>query len=146
MFRVSVLVLALLVSAATAGLQAQAHPCDVPQAPDQTIASGAPHRVEFCSLQTDQVEAAVAYVDGVAFDLLPVQALSQPNVGGYVLYITPTPFMQVGRGTHTLQVAAYNRDALTDALQLGARSAPFPFGAVDPTPLPTAPVVKRVLR
>lgn len=121
------------------------HPCDAPMPTNQTIASGAPHKVQFCSLQSEQIEALVAYVDGVAFDLLPVTAVGAPSATGYVLYDSPS-FLQVLRGAHTIEVAVYNRDALTDALQMGERSAPFAFGAVDPTPRPSAPQVKRVTR
>jgi hypothetical protein len=144
MFRVSVLVLTLLVGAFTR-LEAQVvHPCDVTVG-EQTIMSGSPHKVQFCSPQTDRVEALVAYVDGVAFDLLAVSAVSGPNATGWVLYDSPF-FLQVQRGAHTIEVAAYNRNELTGALQIGPRSDPFAFAAVEPTPLTVAPRIVRVTR
>jgi hypothetical protein len=119
-------------------LVAQTHPCDQQAPSTQTIQSGAPRFISFCSLATDNVEAAVAYVDGQAYDLLPVTAKTAPSASGYVQYETGT-FLQVSRGDHVLEAAAYNRQQLTGLLQLGAKSPPVFFVAVDLTPLPGPP-------
>lgn len=129
-----------------ATVTAQTHPCDSAAPTTQVIQSGAPHKVEFCAKASDNVEAVVMYVDGAAFDLLAVTAKTAPSGAGDVLYETP-PFLQVSRGDHTLDAAAYNRNALTGQLQLGPRTpAPFVFAAADPTPLAAAPALKRVVR
>lgn len=142
-FRVFVFVLLSLCLTRTA--QAQTHPCDQPAPATQTIQSGAPHKVAFCSAQTANVEALVAYVDGQAFDLLAIVAKTAPSASGMVLYESPL-FLQVAKGTHVLEAALYNRNQFTNTLQLGAKSAPFSFDAVEDTPLPTAPVIKGVSR
>ena len=127
------------------GAHAQTHPCDQPPPASTTIGSGAPHKVQWCSRQSDLIEALVAYVDGAPFDLLPVTAKTAPSATGDVLYESPG-FLQVSRGSHVLILAVYNRNQLTGALQLGVPSPPFPFVAVDDTPLPTAPAIKGVVR
>src|SRR5688572_16601143 len=82
-------------------VSAQTHPCDQAPAPQSTIQSGAPHRVQFCQAQSDQIEALIVTVDGKPFDLLPVTAKTPPSATGKVLYETQL-FLQVDRGTHTL--------------------------------------------
>jgi hypothetical protein len=145
MFRVLFVVLALLVCA-FAGLEAQTqHPCDVAGPSDPTIMSGSPHKLQFCSPQSDHIEAVVAYVDGVAFDLMAVTAVSGPSASGWVLYDTPH-FLQVQRGTHNIEAATYNRRELDSTLQLGPRSSPFAFAAAEPTPLTVAPSIRGVVR
>jgi hypothetical protein len=124
---------------------AQTHPCDQAPPSAQTIASGAPHKAVFCSPAAEKVEAAIAWLDGQAVDLLPLTAKSAPSATGFVLYET-TLFIQVAKGMHVLEVSAYNRDVLTQQLQQGAKSAPFSFAAADPLPLPTAPAIKGVTR
>ena len=138
-------VLAALLLVASVGLEAQTHPCDQPPPASTTIAAGSPHRVQFCARASDNVEAMLARVDSTPFDLVAVTARTAPSATGQVLYESGQ-FLQVPRGTHVLTVAAYNRNALTGQLQLGAESAPFTFGAVDETPLPAAPAVKGVVR
>jgi len=127
-------------------VSAQTHPCDVQAPSAQTIASGAPHRAAFCAPAADTPEAAIAWIDGQAVDLIPVTATSAPSATGDVLYETTTRFLQVARGLHVLEMAIYNRNALTGTLQVGAKSAPFSFAAVDETPLPTAPAITGVTR
>ncbi len=124
---------------------AQSHPCDQAPTPQATIQSGAPHKIQFCAPQSDAVEAIVANVDGKPFDLLPVTAKTPPSATGKVLYET-TLFLQVAKGTHTLAVAAYNRNAFTGQLQLGAFTSPFPFAAADDTPPPSVPAILGVVR
>jgi hypothetical protein len=97
----------------------------------------------WCQPAADNIEALVVYLDGKAFDLLPISALTGPNAGGWVQYETAL-FLQVARGDHILEVAAYNRDILTKQLQVGLKTPPFLFAAVDNTPLPSAPVIKRI--
>lgn len=126
-------------------LRAQTHPCDQPAPSTTTILGGAPHRVQFCLPQSDQPEALLATVDGVATDLVPVTAKTGPSATGQALYESGL-FLQVPRGTHVLVLAAYNRDQVTGQLQLGTASAPFTFAAVDDTPRPGAPTVKGVVR
>lgn len=138
------IVVMLLLFGVSVGL-AQTHPCDQPAPTTTVIQSGAPHKISFCSLASDNVEAVVAYVDGQAFDLLAVTARTAPSATGMVLYESPL-FLQTTRGEHVLEAATYNRNALTGQLQLGARSLPFGFAAVDNTPLPTAPAIKGVMR
>jgi len=135
---------AILVAVAS-GVSAQTHPCDQPPPTSTTIGSGAPHKVQWCSRQSDLIEALVVYVDGTPFDLLPVTAKTAPSATGDVLYESPG-FLQVARGSHVLILAVYNRNQLTGVLQLGVPSLPFPFAAVDDTPLPTAPAIKGVIR
>jgi hypothetical protein len=133
----------LLLASATA--TAQTHPCDQAQTPLPTIASGAPHRIQFCQLQSDQPEALIVVVDSQPFDLLPITAKTGPSATGKVLYET-TLFLQVSKGTHVLTAATYNRNGLTGALQVGANSPPFTFAAVDDTPKPGAPAVMGISR
>ncbi len=121
------------------------HPCDQPSPTSVTIQSGAPHKILWCSQASENIEAFVAYVDGQVFDLLPVIARTGPNAGGWVQYETSL-FLQVTRGDHVLEAATYNRDLLTKQLQVGLKSPPFFFAAVDTTPLTTAPVIKGVSR
>src|SRR5262245_50427721 len=136
------LVLGLLSASSDA---AQAHPCDQPFPQQQTIASGAPQKLTFCQPLAEKPEALVAWIDGKVFDLLPITAKSAPNALGLVLYETQL-FFQVAKGTHTLEAATYNRNAVTGQLQFGARSSPFSFGAEDDTPKPSAPLIVGVTR
>lgn len=124
---------------------AQTHPCDQPPPATTTIGSGAPHKASWCSAQGDKIEALLANIDGVPYDLLPVTAKTGPSATGKILYESPL-FIQVPRGAHILTLATYNKSTVTGALQLGAVSAPFPFSAVDDTPVPTAPEIKGVSR
>ena len=135
--------LALLILPVAAS--AQTHPCDQAPPPTTTVQSGTPQKVQFCSLQSDNIEAMVGYVDGVAQTLQPVTAKTAASSTGKILYETPL-FLQVSRGNHVLTVATYNRDSFTGTLQIGALSAPFPFAVVDVTPVPTAPQIKGVTR
>jgi hypothetical protein len=143
MFRWVLLVAALLAIPAVA--HGQTHPCDQPPPPQSTIQSSSPHKVQFCLPQTDAPEAILAKVDGQPFDLVAVAAKTGPSTTGKVLYES-APFIQVPKGTHQLEVAAYNRNALTGTLQLGAFSSPLAFAAVDDTPKPAAPEVKGVVK
>lgn len=138
-FGVLLLFLALVLPAL-----AQTHPCDQPPPPQSSISSGAPYRVQFCQPQADQVQAVIAFVDGVAHDLLPVTAKTGPSSTGKVLYETGQ-FFQVAKGTHSMILASYNRDA-SGALQLGAATAPFTFAAVDAVPLPSVPAIIGILK
>jgi hypothetical protein len=142
-FLVALALLLALVAAVEAS--AQTHPCDITAPSAQTIASAAPHRALFCQPGSENAEAVIAWVDGQAVDLLPVTAKSAPSTSGLVLYETSL-FIQVARGLHVLELSTYNRNALTGQLQVGAKSAPFSFAAVDETPLPTAPAIKGVTR
>jgi hypothetical protein len=140
-----VLLIGMIAAAAVGGtVQAQTHPCDQTIAPDPVIASAAPHKAAFCQPQTDLIEAAIAYVDGVAVDLLAVTPKTGPSATGMVLYETPL-FIQVSRGAHILEMASYNRNTFTGELQMGSRSVPFPFSA-DDSPVPAGPTVKGILR
>jgi hypothetical protein len=145
MMTVKTLGLSVILIGVASGVSAQTHPCDQPPPVSTTIASGAPHKVQFCLPQSDQPEALLARVDTVATDLVPVTAKTGPSVTGLVLYESAV-FLQVSRGSHVLTIAAYNRNQLTGQLQLGAASAPFPFDAVDDTPLPTAPAIKGLVK
>jgi len=135
-----------MIAAAAAGgtVRAQTHPCDQAVAQDPVIASGAPHKAAFCSPQADLIEAAIAYVDGVAVDLLAVTPKTGPSATGQILYETPL-FIQVARGAHLLEMATYNRNTFTGQLQMGPRSAPFRFSA-DDSPIPAVPSVKGITR
>jgi len=124
---------------------AQTHPCDQAAPTGTVIQSGAPHKVAFCSPSTDNVQAVVIYVDGQAYDLIAIVPLTAPSGSGFILYETP-PLVQVARGDHEVRAATYNRNQLTGQLQVGPQSAPFVFGAVDPTPLTAPPVLKGVSR
>jgi hypothetical protein len=124
---------------------AQTHPCDQQTTSTQVIQSGAPHKVTWCSPASDNLQALVVYVDGQAYDLLAVTPLTAPSASGMVQYESPL-FLQVSRGEHTLEAATYNRNQLSGQLQLGPKSGPFVFAAVDVTPLTTAPVIKGVSR
>jgi hypothetical protein len=137
-------VLAAAAALANVRVQAQTHPCDQAIPPNPTIASGAPYKAAFCSQQSDLIEAAVGYLDGVPYDLLPVTAKTGPSSTGKILYETPM-FIQVSRGAHLLTVATYNRNTFLGTLQLGAPSAPFPFGA-DDSPVPAPPIVTGISR
>jgi len=137
-------ILAAAASAATVRVQAQTHPCDQATVQNPTINSGAPHKAAFCQPQADLIEAAVAYVDTVAVDLLAVTAKTPPSATGKILYETPV-FIQVSRGAHLLEMASYNRNTFTGQLQLGPRSSPFPFTA-DDSPVPVVPDVKGIQR
>lgn len=123
----------------------QTHPCDQAPPTTVTIASGAPYKVQFCS--ADSPEAMVGYVDGTAFDMVPVVArTATPSTTGYTLYES-NPFIQVVKGQHQLLVRLYNRNALTGQLQLGdAMPAPFAFTAVDDTPKAAAPKIMGIIK
>lgn len=137
--------LAILFVLSTVRVEAQTHPCDTPLWSDQVLTSGAPYKVQFCHPQSERAEAALGTVNGIAFDLLPVTAISSMNATGYVLYET-TSFIQVPKGTHQFYIQVYNKNVLTGALQLGALAGPFVFGADDPTPPPSAPKPVRLVR
>lgn len=123
---------------------AQTHPCDAASGGSAVLQSGAPHRVQFCEPAAAFIEAAVVWVDGQTFDLLAVSAVTGPNAAGLILYETPV-FLQVARGTHTVEVAAYNR-GFGGELQLGAKSPPFSCVGVDDQAVPPAPIVIGLLR
>jgi hypothetical protein len=125
-------VLAVLLGS-VASASAQTHPCDVTPT-SQTIPYGVPHKVQFCSPKADNVEATVAYVDGIASALMPVTAVGTPNGIGLQLYETAL-FLNVSKGNnHVLEVSAYNRDA-AGVSQNGPKSPPFVFAVVDANPL-----------
>lgn len=129
----------LLASAASA----QTHPCDTAPPASQSITVNVPHKAQFCSPETDKVEAAIAYVDGVASALMPVTAVGvKSTVSGKVLYETPLFLTSSNRGNHTLTVAAYNRDA-AGVSQAGPQSPPFAFAVVDEFPLQVSLAVDR---
>ena len=137
---------ALFVFALTLRLDArQTHPCDQAAPAQVTIQAGAPHKVQFCSPASDNVEAIVGYVDGTAFDMVSITAKTAPNAIGKVLYESAA-FIQVPKGAHTLTVRAYNRDGLSGNLQLGAESAPLSFAAADSTPPASAPSIMGVVK
>jgi hypothetical protein len=125
---------------------AQTHPCDEPTSSVQTIAAGAPHAVTLCEDQAANIEAVIVWIDGQAVDLQPIAAKSAANAAGLVLYETTQRFVQVAKGLHVVEAAAYNRNKLTGNLQVGAKSDPFSFAADDPTPVPAAPVIKGITR
>lgn len=125
------LVLAFCLLASPAFAQ---HPCDVAAPATANITQGIPHRVQFCSPEADRVEAAVAYVDGVASSLMPVTAVSVKSSKGEVLYETPVFLSLNNRGNHQLQVAAYNRNSNGTA-QEGPKSSPFVFAVSAENPL-----------
>ena len=138
------LLLACSLAAASSVVSAQGHPCDL-AITAQTIQSGAPYRLQFCSPVTDNVEAIVGYVDGAAFDLVPIVVKTGPSATGAALYES-APFIQVARGNHVIAAATYNRNGLSGQLQVGTTSAPFSFSAVDDTPRPAAAAIKGVIR
>jgi hypothetical protein len=138
------LILALVLSLSSSAI-AQEHPCDTNPSVAVTIQSGASYKVGFCTAASDNITAARGFVDGVVFDNLAVTAVSAPSASGQVLYET-SAFVRVAKGTHVLEVASYNRNKLTGAVQLGAKSAPFSFSAEDDTPPPGAPAVKGLSR
>ncbi len=140
---VAVLLLAVCLLAGQS--DAQTHPCDQPAPTNATIQSGAPYKAQFCSKQADKIEAVVGFVDGQAFDLLPVTAKTGPSATGLILYESP-PFIQVAKGAHVLEVATYNRNLFTGQLQLGPKSPGFPFAADDDTPISAAPAIKGVAK
>lgn len=134
MFRRLTLTLCALLACSSAAF-AQAHPCDAAPPSSQSIPQNTPHKVVFCSPASDNVEAAVAYVDGVASALMPVTVkAAQSTVSGKVLYETPVFLSTSNRGNHTLTVAAYNRDA-AGVSQAGPQSPPFAFAVVAEAPL-----------
>lgn len=125
---------------------AQTHPCDQTPVATITILSGAPHKLQFCVLQSDNVEALVGFVDTTAFDLVAVTVrTATPNAGGLIL-MESAPFIQVPKGQHQVYAKAYNRNALTGQLQFGEASLPLPFSAVDDTPMAAAPKLMNVLK
>jgi hypothetical protein len=134
MFRQLLTLCAVLVcSSATA--YAQTHPCDTPAPTSTSIPQNVPHKIQFCSPQTDNVEAAVAYVDGVASALQPVTAVGAKSpTSGLVLYETALFLSVANRGNHTLQLSTFNRDA-TGVSQEGAKSSPFVFAVNAEFPL-----------
>jgi hypothetical protein len=116
----------------------QAHPCDDPlEWEATTIQSGAAYYLEFCAPTASSIEAVALYLDGRAIEFVVVTAQGLPNGAGLVLYRT-APIIQVTRGPHTLEIAAYNRTAVEGTLQLGVRSGPFPFDGVDERAAPSA--------
>ena len=129
----------------------QTHPCDQVPPAEVTIASGAPHKSQFCSLQSDGVEAVLAILNAgtsgeLNFVLVPIAVKTPtPNANGYILLET-APFLQVPRGQHTLTLKAYNTNKLTGLTQLGDPSLPFPFGADEDTPRAAAPKVMGIVR
>lgn len=139
------LLVALTVAAWPTAARAQGHPCDAPAPGATTIAAALPHKLQFCALASEAIEALIVVLDGTPIDLVPITAKTQPSALGLTLYET-TPFLQVARGAHVITAAAYNRNALTGQLQVGAASPPFSFGAVDDTPIPTAPSIRGVAR
>lgn len=147
------LVLLMLVAVASlAG--AQTHPCDNTAWAEPVLTSGAPYKLQFCAPQSDNIEAAVGFIDGAVFDLLPVTPIGTANTQGLILYET-SAFIQVGRGNHLLYLATYNKN-LDGLRQRGDLAGPFGFGAVDPAPppppppppipVPTAPKPKAIVR
>jgi hypothetical protein len=139
------LLLACSLAASSSVVSAQIHPCDQAAPASQTIQSGSPYRLQFCSPIADGIEAIVGYVDNLAFDLVPVVVVTGPNASGLAWYES-APFIQVARGSHVLSARVYNRNGLTGLLQLGPVSSPFSFSAVDDTPVPAAAVIKGVVR
>jgi len=128
------------------GMFAQGHPCDAPTPATMTIASGAPHRLQLCAQLTDAPEAMLVTVDGQNFDLVPITPKSQPSAVGQVVYESGQ-FLQVPKGNHTLQVALYNRNALTGQMQLGTpMPIPLSFAAVDDTPKAAAPKILNIIK
>jgi hypothetical protein len=139
-----IIALALALLAVTAF--AQTHPCDQPPVATITLLSGAPHKLQFCVPQSDNVEAVIGFVDTTAFDLVAVTVrTATPNAGGLIL-LESAPFIQVPKGQHQVYAKAYNRNALTGELQVGAASLPLPFAAVDDTPPAAAPKLMNVIK
>ena len=141
----------LLILALVLGGGGQTHPCDQPPPATVTIASGSPHKAQFCQPQSDNAEAVLGILDAgtpnaANFDLVSVTLKTPtPNVAGLVMFETAA-FIQVPKGSHTLTLRAYNKNQATGQSQLGAASDPFPFGAVDETPVPAAPKTKNVVK
>ena len=117
---------------------AQNHPCDQPAELTQTINAGAPYKLLLCH---PQAEAILVTVDGTPFDLLAVVPKTPPSTTGWILYETTLSFLQLGKGTHIVTASVYGADG-----RLGFPSLPFNFVAVDDVPLPTAPVIRGVIR
>ena len=142
----TILFAACIVALASSTSFAQTHPCDQAPPPQVTISSGAPHRVQFCSPQSDMPEALVAKLNGAQIvDLVPVVAKTAPSATGKVLYESAL-FLQVSKGTYTLEIALYNKNSVTGEMQLGLYSSPLSFAVVDETPRPSAPEIKNVVK
>lgn len=143
--RKCVVAMAILLGCANV-VSAQTHPCDQPPATNVTILSGAPHKLQFCVPQSDNVEAIIGFVDNAAFDLVAVTVkTATPNASGLIL-LESAPFIQVPKGSHQVYAKAYNKNQLTGQLQVGAASIPLPFAAVDETPTAAAPKLLNVIK
>lgn len=137
------LLVVLFVLASTLPAFAQSHPCDQPAATSAKVATTTVVKAEFCSPQSDFVDAVTVYTGTTATNLSTLEQVTPtPNSAGLVQYrITLGTY---AAGTYEVQVSAWNKSGVNGAAQEGPKSSPFALTVVTPNPAPVAPKIVRV--